>query len=47
MVEAVGNSVFQDLADSRAGFHLLRREAVHVGIALVANYQALLGIKHG
>ena len=47
MVEAVGNAILQDLADGRAGLHLLRRQAVHVGISLVADDEALLGIEHG
>ena len=47
MIEAVGNAILQDLADGSAGFHLLRRQTVHVGIALVADDEALLGIEHG
>jgi hypothetical protein len=47
VIEAAGDAVLQDLAHGRAGFYLLGREAVHLGIALVAHDQPLVGIEHG
>ena len=46
-VEAVGEAVFEDLPHGRAGLHLLRRQPVHLGVALVADDQPLLAVEHG
>ena len=37
-----GDAMLEDLAQRRAGPHLLRRQAVHLGIALVADDEPLL-----
>ena len=46
-VAAVGEAIVEDLAHRRARLHLLGRQAVHLGVALVADDNALLGVEHG
>ena len=43
----LGDAMLDDLAQCRAGFHLLGRQPVHLGIALVAHDEPLLAVVHG
>ena len=45
-VDAVGNAMVEQRADVRSRRGQLRGDTVHVGVALVANHQAALGIHH-
>ena len=42
-----GDAALQDLAQCRAGSYLLRRQPIHLRIAVVGNDDALIGIEHG
>ncbi len=45
-VNAVGDTVLHHLVDGGARLGQLGRQAVHVGVALVAHHQPLLGVHH-
>ena len=46
-IEAIGDAVLDDLAQGRAGLHLLGSEAVQLGIGGVGDDDAAVGIEHG
>ena len=44
--DAFGNAMLDDLAQGRAGLHLLARKPIHLRVALVGDDNALVGIEH-
>ena len=44
---AVGDAVLDNLAQMGAGFHLRGRQVVELGVAIVGDYDAQVGIEHG
>ena len=47
IVAAARHAILEQLAERGSRFYLLAGEAVHLGIALVADHQLLLAIEHG